>query len=68
MKSNKRQLHPLRLARLTQGLRQWDLALRSKVSQGRLSLIENGLVKKIDDKTKVRIARALGASVDALFS
>lgn len=46
---------------------QEELAEKSGVSRGTISAMENGTSKETTTKTLVRIARALGTSVDAIF-
>lgn len=54
----------LRIAR--KGLTQWELTLKTGISQTRISLIENGYVKPTEDE-KVKIAEALGLKVEEVF-
>ena len=44
-----------------------ELAKRSGVSRGTISAMENGANKATTTKTLVKIARALGTSVDSIF-
>ncbi len=46
---------------------QEELARKSGVSRGTISAMENGADKETTTKTLVRIARALGTSVDSIF-
>lgn len=46
---------------------QEELAEKSGVSRGTISAMENGTSKETTTKTLVKIARALGTSVDAIF-
>lgn len=46
---------------------QEELAKKSGVSRGTISAIENGHAKETTTKTLVKIARALGTSVDSIF-
>lgn len=46
---------------------QEELAKKSGVSRGTISAMENGASKETTTKTLVKIARALGTSVDNIF-
>lgn len=46
---------------------QEDLAQKSGVSRGTISAMENGSSKATSTRTFVKIARALGTSVDSIF-
>lgn len=46
---------------------QEELARKSGVSRGTISAMENGSSKETTTKTLVKIARALGKSVDSIF-
>lgn len=46
---------------------QEELAQKSGVSRGTISAMENGTSKETTTKTLVKIARALGTSVDNIF-
>lgn len=46
---------------------QEELAEKSGVSRGTISAMENGLSKETTTKTLVKLARALGTSVDSIF-
>jgi len=56
---------PLRLARLTRGWRQSDLAAQSGVSVDTISRVELGGLPTLT--TAQTLARALGSKLDALF-
>lgn len=44
-----------------------ELAEKSGISRGTISAMENGSSKETTTKTLVKIARALGTSVDQIF-
>lgn len=46
---------------------QEELAQKSGVSRGTISAMENGSNKETTTKTLIKIARALGTSVDNIF-
>ena len=46
---------------------QEELAKKSGVSRGTISAMENGVSKETTTKTLVKIARALGTSIDNIF-
>ena len=46
---------------------QEELARKSGVSRGTISAMENGSSRATSTKTLVKIARALGTSVDSIF-
>ena len=46
---------------------QEELAEKSGVSRGTISAMESGVSKETTTKTLVKIARALGTSVDKIF-
>lgn len=48
-------------------LTQEELAVKSGVSRGTISAMENGSTKDTTTKTLMKIARALGTSVDQIF-
>ena len=52
----------LREARYVKRLSQWKLALKSKVHQSRISLIENGHPSK--EYEKERLAKAMGLEIN----
>lgn len=58
-----------RIKELRESLRmtQEELAHKSGVSRGTISALENGSFKETTTKTLVKIARALGTSVDRIF-
>lgn len=56
----------IREFREAQKMTQAELAKRSGVSRGTISAMENG-DKETTTKTLVKIARALGTSVDSIF-
>lgn len=49
------------------GMTQEELARKSGVSRGTISAMENGASKETTTRTLVKIARALGKSVDNIF-
>ena len=55
-----------REARFFKGLTQWDIAIKTGISQPTLSLFERGYKTPKDDEKK-RIARALGCKVTDIF-
>ena len=56
----------LREARFFKGFNQWDISLKTGISQSKLSLIERGYVNPRDDE-KERIADALNCAVADIF-
>ena len=56
----------LREARFFKGLKQWDISVKTGISQSKLSLIERGYVDPKGDEKK-RIAKALGCKVAEIF-
>ncbi len=56
----------LREVRFLKGFNQWDMALKTGISQTKISLIERGYVTLRQDKRR-RIARALHSRVEDLF-
>lgn len=56
----------LRVVRAEKHLTQIRLALKTKIHQSRLSLIENGYAPPTDDE-RGAIAKALGLSVQEIF-
>lgn len=56
----------LREARFLKGLNQYDLSLKTGISQSKISLIENGYLNPKEQEKK-KIARALRFPVDKLF-
>lgn len=48
-------------------LTQEELAVKSGVSRGTISAMENGSARDTTTKTLMKIARALGTSVDQIF-
>jgi transcriptional regulator with XRE-family HTH domain len=57
----------LRLARLTLGWPQWQLARTSGVSLNKLSFAERGLIGVLSAADRRRLAAALSLDVHALF-
>lgn len=49
------------------GMTQEELAVKSGVSRGTISALENGIDRTTTSKTLIKIARALGTSVDRIF-
>jgi transcriptional regulator with XRE-family HTH domain len=56
----------LRIARVTQGLRQKDVEKWTGIIQSRISMIENGLIEPRYDE-KERLAKVLKTTVKMLF-
>ena len=56
----------LREARFFNGLNQWDISVKTGISQSRLSLIERGYVEAKEDEKK-KIAKTLGCKVSDIF-
>ena len=56
----------LKLVRLGQGLRQWELAQKIGISHTKLSMIETGRLQPTDDIKKA-CAKVLKVPVKALF-
>lgn len=56
----------LREARFFKGLNQWDISLKTGISQSRLSLVERGYVNLREDEKK-KIAKVLGYKVADIF-
>jgi transcriptional regulator with XRE-family HTH domain len=60
-------INPLRMARVLKGLSQTELSFRARVSQVRISQIENH--HWIPNETELRkLAQALGTSPEKIFS
>ena len=57
----------LRESRFFKGLNQWDLSVKTKLSQTKISLIENGYVVPSDEE-KALLAKVLGCEVEEIFS
>ncbi|MGO9530233.1 MAG: helix-turn-helix domain-containing protein [Syntrophobacteraceae bacterium] len=55
----------LAAARAERAFTQWDLALETRISQARVSLIERGYIVPCPDE-KERLANALGLKVDQI--
>ena len=53
--------------REAQKMTQEELAEKSGVSRGTISALENGIVRNTTSKTLLRLALALGTSVDNIF-
>jgi transcriptional regulator with XRE-family HTH domain len=49
-----------------QGMSQRELATKARISQGMIGQLEAGLRRSVDVLIAVRIARALGVTVEAL--
>jgi transcriptional regulator with XRE-family HTH domain len=56
----------MKLLRLAASRSQWDVANAARISQGRYSMIERGLVPPTDEE-RARLATALGAPAQTLF-
>ena len=56
----------IKLLRMSQGLSQWELSHRSKMSQGRYSMIERGLIDPTAEE-RARLADALAVAPSCLF-
>ena len=53
--------------REAQNMTQEDLSSKSGVSRGTICALENGTERATTTKTLLKLAKALGATVDALF-
>lgn len=49
------------------GMTQTELSERSGVSRGTISALENGTLRATTTKTLIRIAKAMGTTVDCIF-
>jgi len=58
--------NPLRMARLQEGLTQFELSTKSKVSRLRISLLENDYCAPWS-KEKVKLAKALNRKPEEIF-
>lgn len=56
----------LRETRFLKGLNQYDLSLRTGISQSKISLMENGYVVPREDEKK-KIAKVLRCKVEDIF-
>ena len=56
----------LKAARFFKGFNQWDIAVRTGISQSSLSLIERGYKVPSDDEKK-KLSRVLGRKVEEIF-
>lgn len=59
--------YKIKEVREARGLTQEELAEKSGVSRGTISALENGAVRTTTTKTLVKLALALGVSVDQIF-
>lgn len=59
--------YKIREVREARGLSQEELAIKSGVSRVTISGLENGTERATTTKTLVKIARALGTTVDQIF-
>ena len=59
-------MEKLKAIRFYKGLRQWDLAIKTGISQTTISLIENGYTKPTERQKEI-LAAALEESPDELF-
>ena len=59
--------YKIKEVREARGLTQEELAENSGVSRGTISALENGAVRTTTTKTLVKLALALGVSVDQIF-
>lgn len=59
--------YKIKEVREARGLSQEELAARSGVSRVTISGLENGIERATTTKTLVKIARALGVTVDQIF-
>lgn len=60
-------MNKLREKRVVKRITQFQLRLTTGIHQSKISLIENGLLEARDDEKK-KLARALGANTEDLFS
>ena len=58
-------VHPIKLARITAGMKQYDLAAQLGIAPSRLCMWENGRSNP-DEKFLVKAAEILGTDVKAL--
>jgi len=56
----------LKEARFFKGVNQWDLSIKTKISQSKISLIENGYVEPSGEE-KALLAEALGYEANTIF-
>lgn len=56
----------LRMARLQEGLTQFELSLKSKVNRGRISFLENGYCQP-KPKERIKLAKALNRMPNEIF-
>ena len=49
------------------GMTQTELSERSGISRGTISALENGTLRATTTKTLIRIAKAMGVTVDCIF-
>lgn len=56
----------LREARFFKGLNQWDISLKTGISQSKLSLVERGYIDLREDEKK-KIAKVLNCKVTEIF-
>ncbi len=59
--------YKLKEVREAQKMTQEELSDKSGVSRGTISALENGTARTTTTKTLVKLARALGVSVDQIF-
>lgn len=59
--------YKIKEAREAQRMTQEELSARSGVSRGTICALENGSAKTTTTRTLVKIAQALGTTVDAIF-
>lgn len=57
----------LRIARMSRGLTQAELARQTGVSRATINNIERGHVKRPSDETMIAIAKCLGCAVEEIF-
>lgn len=59
--------YKIREIREAQRMTQEELAEKSGVSRGTISALENGSMRNTTSKTLLKLAQALGTSVDQIF-
>lgn len=57
----------LKEVRLALKMSQEELCAKSGVSRGTVSAIENGSIRNVSTKTLIKLANALGTTVDKIF-
>jgi transcriptional regulator with XRE-family HTH domain len=59
-------LHPLKKARVLQGITQFKLSLQTSINSTRLSLLENGFIKPRQEEKEI-LAKVLKVDVKEIF-